>query len=104
MKLATQAPGMIRHLTNLNVNTVGRLPGKTHSGVREHLLEVAVEFVAMPMALTDIRCAIRCDRETSFRETAGVGAQTHRAAEFIHPFQLAELENHAMRGCGIKFG
>src|SRR4051794_21175362 len=104
MKLAAQAPGVLRQFTNLNVNTIRSLAGETHSGPGERRVKIAVEFVAVPVALTDLCRAVSRKRKACFRKVARIGAEAHRATELIHPFQLAELVYDAVRCCGIHLG
>src|SRR5438067_98239 len=83
MELATQAPRVIGYFTNLHVNTIRSLPGEAHSCLRQRRLKVAVEFVAVPMALTNLRGAIGSKRETSFRKMTRISSEAHGATELI---------------------
>ena len=58
MKLATNEPGMIRHLDDFDIHAIGRPPGNPESSARERLLVLAIKFVAMAMALGDFEHAV----------------------------------------------
>src|SRR5689334_12156122 len=96
MELAPEIPGMIRKLTDLDVNSIRRLAGDTEAAFDQALFMLAIEFVAMPMPFADLRHAIGLARAAALSQHARIGAQTHGAAEFIHALQLAQLVNHAV--------
>src|SRR5207253_6707876 len=51
MELAAQEEGMVRHLNDLDIRAVGRGTGEPQAGAGEQRLILAVEFVAVAMAL-----------------------------------------------------
>ena len=53
MELAAQVPGMVGELADLDVGAVGRLAGDAQAGGLQAVLVLAVEFVAVPVALAD---------------------------------------------------
>src|SRR5579864_4210589 len=104
VELAAEKPRMVRDFADLHVNSVRRLAGDAQAPRLQLVLVFAVELVAMAMALVNFAGAVGPVSETVFRQPAGPTAQTHGAAQFIHAFQLAQLEDHAMRRTGIEFG
>src|SRR5215471_17953826 len=68
MELAAQVPGMIRQFADFYVNTIGSLACETQSMLLQHGFVLAVEFVAMPMPLTDLTGAVGFARETVFSQ------------------------------------
>ena len=53
VELAAEKPWMLGRLDDLDVIFVGRAAGDEQAGVRESFLVVAVEFVAVAVALAD---------------------------------------------------
>src|SRR5882762_9941466 len=57
MELAAEEPGMLRRFDDLDVLAVGRAAGDAESGIGERLFVLAVELVAVAVALGNLRCA-----------------------------------------------
>ena len=103
MKLAAEEPGVVRHFHDFDVHAVGSFSCDAESGARERLFVLAIEFVAVAMALGNFECAVGSVREGSRLEFAWPRAQAHGAAHFIHAEQFAQFINHAMRRLRIEF-
>jgi len=59
VKLAAEEPRMIGGLDDFNVNAVGRLARNFQTCLRESRFVIAIEFIAMAVALGNFRSAIR---------------------------------------------
>src|SRR5579883_1940484 len=88
VELAPEVPRVVRDFANLYVHAVHRLAGDPEAVARQHLLEFAIELVAVPVPLADLRCAVGLTGEAPFLQLADVRSQAHRAAEFVHTLQL----------------
>src|SRR5579872_5485466 len=103
MELAAQeiwVPGYLYHLH------VGAVRGRTRDaqpggGQRPFIL--AVELVAVAVALADFELPIHFVRQRARLNFAGPGAQAHGAAQFLHAAQLAQLINDAVGRGGVEF-
>src|SRR5215470_816909 len=84
MELASEEPRMLGRLDNLHVISVRRASRNLQSRCHQRFFEVAVEFVAMSVALADFELAIRLVRKRSRLEFARPRAQPHRTAHFIN--------------------
>ncbi len=58
MELAAEIPGMIRQFADFDVHAIGSLAGKPQAMRCQHAFKLAIEFVAMAMALADLRSAV----------------------------------------------
>src|SRR4051812_22696436 len=103
MELATQIPGMVADLADLDIGVIRCLAGNPQPGGGQDLLVFTVEFVAMPVALADLGSSVGFMRETALLQNAGPGSQTHRAAQLVDALELAQLINHAVRRPEIEF-
>src|SRR5215212_9801723 len=70
MELAAQVPGVILNLADLDVYFVRSFSRQPETARGEYLLEVAVEFVAMPVTFADFRLPVGLAREAAFRQMA----------------------------------
>src|SRR5262249_53982123 len=104
MKLAAEKPWVIGKLADLDVRAVGSLTGNPQARGPQPLFVLAVELVAMAMALVDFARSVRSIRETVLHQLTGPASQPHSAAEIVDAFQFAQLENHAMRGARVELG
>ena len=104
MKLAAEIPGMIRHFADFDIHAIRSLAGQTEAMPCKRLFKLAIEFVAVAMALADLRCAIGLLGKTSRSEKTRVGAEPHGSAKLIHAEKLTEFEDYAMGRGGIEFG
>ena len=94
---------MVGRLDNFNIILVRRPSRDFQSCSHKRFLEVAIEFIAVPMAFADFSRAVGFVCERSRLEFARPSAQPHRAAHFVHAQQLAQFVNHAVRRLWIKF-
>src|SRR5262249_34283672 len=104
VELATQEPRMIGDLADLDIRVVGRFASDLQAGGAQPIFILAIEFVAMTMALVDLALTISAVREAAFRQLASPVTEPHRAAQILDAFQLAQLEDHAMRRAGVELG
>src|SRR6185312_6839069 len=100
MKLAAEIPGMAGELADLDVNAVGGFAGETQAVFLEDGFVLAVEFVAVAVALTDFGLSVGGARVAAFSEIAGIGSETHGTAELVDTFQLSQLIDDAV-GSGL---
>src|SRR5687767_4276284 len=104
VELAAQEPRMVRQFADLDIDSIGSLPGQAQTMAGEDLFVFAVEFVTMAVPLADGIHTVGGAGETTRRQFARISAQTHGPAQFVDAFQLAQLVNHAMLWIGIEFG
>src|ERR1700690_105887 len=97
MELAADKPGMVGHFDDLNIYAVRCAARDSESGAGERRLVLAIEFVAMAMALGNFQRAIRFIGKRAGLKFARPRAQAHRAAHFVHAQQFAQFVNHAIR-------
>src|ERR1700732_4994118 len=83
MKLAAQIPRMISDLADLDVGAIRSLARDAQPGGRQNVFIFAIELVAMPVPLADLRRAISLLRETPFLQQARPGAEPHRTAQIV---------------------
>src|SRR5690348_1406543 len=100
MELAAEEPGMLHDLADLHVNAVGSFARDAKARGFELLFVLAIELVAVAMAFVNLTGAIGARGEAIGMEMARPTSQAHRAAEIVDAFELAQLENHAMRRAG----
>src|SRR5216683_2635285 len=92
---------MVGSLDDFDVVFVGRAAGDAKAGGGEDFFVVAVEFVAVTMALADFEFAVGAMGEGAGFEFAGPGAEAHGAAHFIHAEQFAEFVDDAVRSLRV---
>src|SRR5712691_11559005 len=95
MELAAQIPGVIRDLSDLDVNGVRRFTREPKSVPLQDVFVFAVEFVTVAMALADFGFSVSGAREAAGCEQARISAQAHGAAQLVDAFQLAQLVDDA---------
>src|SRR5580692_984347 len=103
MELAADEPRMVRSFDYFYVDAVGSASGDAEAGARESFFVLAIEFVAVAMALGNLQRAVGLGGEGAGIEFAGPGAQAHGAAHFVHTEKFAEFVNHAVGRGGIEF-
>src|SRR5439155_17517908 len=84
---------------NLNVRTIGSRARDAQSGARQNGLVLAIEFVAVAVALADLQLSVGLVGERAGLEFASPRPEPHGAAQFVNSPQLAQLVDHAVR-CG----
>src|SRR3954471_9976047 len=97
MELHRQVPRMAGQLGDLDELSIGRASGDAQPFLGERPLVEAVELVAVTMTLVNQPRAVDALRQRSGRQFAGVGAEAHRAAQLVHPEEIAQLVNHLRR-------
>src|SRR5579885_3082082 len=102
MELTSDEVRMIRQFDHFHVRSIGRRTGNLQACGRHWLFILAVELVAMPVALADFALAINAVRESLWLDLAGPRAQPHGASELFHTAQFPQLINHTMRRCRIE--
>src|SRR5260370_5471395 len=103
VELAAKKPRMIRGVDDFNVIFIRSAPGDAQARGDQRFLVIAVEFVAVAVALADLECAVSLVRERAWLQPAGPGAQSHRAAHLVDPEQFTQLVDHAVRRLRVKF-
>jgi len=79
VELTAEEPGMIRRFDDFHVMAVGRSPSDFQAGADQGRLVIAIELVAMAVALADVELAVGAMGERSRCKLAGPRAQTHGA-------------------------
>src|SRR5215471_319681 len=102
MELAANEIRMLGNLDNLNIRPIRSRAADLQPATGQDGLVFAVEFVAVAMALADLRGIVNSGSEGVRLQLARPRAQAHRASQFINPAQLAQLINDAMRRAGIE--
>src|SRR5580704_6253887 len=102
MELAAQEEWVVGKFHDLDIGSVGSCAADPQSGCGKRPFVFAIELVAMTVALTDFALPISSTRQRVGLQFARPCTQPHRAAQFFHTAQLAQLVNHAMRGRWIK--
>src|SRR5262249_5948370 len=102
VELAAEEVRMIRELNDLDVGAVRRAAGDPHAAADQHRFVLAVELVAMAMALADLERAVGLRGLAVGLELAGPRAQAHGAAQLVNAAQLAQLVNDAVRRRGVE--
>src|ERR1700730_4155710 len=102
MELAPNKKRMPRNLDHLNVSAVRSRAGNAQPGGHHGLFILAIELVTMPVPLADLGLAVYLIRQRSHLDLARPCSQPHRATQFFHAPQLAQLVNHAMRSRRIE--
>src|ERR1700675_4994245 len=102
MELAANEKRMTRNLDHLDISAVRSRAGNAQPGSHHWFLILAVELVTMPMPLADLGLAVHLIRQRSHLDLAWPCSQPHRAAQFFHAPQLAQLVDHAMRSRRIE--
>src|ERR1051326_8439381 len=104
MELATEIPGMVGDLADLDINRVGSLARQFQTMLGQDWFELAVELITVAMPFADLRHTVGGAREPAFREIAGKRPQAHGAAELVDAFQLAQFKDDARRCGRIELG
>src|SRR5579859_6994707 len=103
MKLASQEMRMAGDFYNLNIRPIRSRSGDAQPGPGQDGLILAVEFIAMTMALADFQLAISFVGKRTRFEFTRPRAQPHGAAEFVNSAQLAQFVDHPMRRGRVEF-
>ena len=97
VELAAQEVGVAGNLHDFDVGLVGRGATDAKARAGEQSFVLAIEFVAMAVALADLcSSAVNAAGERILLQIAGPGAQSHRPAHLFHAEQFAELVDDAM--------
>src|SRR5579883_590402 len=102
MELATEEERMVGQLHNLDVGPIWCRAADAQAAGDQRALVLAIELVAMAMALADFALTVGLMRQRTWLQLARPGAETHRAAQLLHAAQLAQLVDHPMRRRRIK--
>src|SRR6266446_322115 len=102
MELASDKKRMTRNLYHLNVSAVGSRAGNAQPRRHHRLLILAIELVTMPVPLADLGLAIHSVCQRPRLDFARPCPQPHRATQFFHATQFAQLVYHAMRSRWIE--
>src|ERR1700690_2097485 len=97
MELAADEPGMVRHLDDLHVHAIGSASGDTEAGARKRLIVFAIEFVAVAMALRNLRLPVGLVSKGTGLEFAVPRTQAHGSAHLVHTQKLPQFVDHSIR-------
>src|SRR5210317_2181782 len=89
MKLATEEPGVISNLDDLDEVLFRINSGKDQPAFFQRFTVGVIEFETMTMALTDIFLAINSACQSLLLQRTGIGSKTHCAAftlDLLLPF------------------
>src|SRR6202035_3546634 len=101
MELAAQKPRMVRSFDDLDVILVRSAAGDAQARGGKYPFVIAIELVAVAMALADFELAVGFGGERAGLEFAGPRTQAHGATHFIDAEQFAEFVDDAMRGLRV---
>src|SRR2546425_4691782 len=102
MELATNKMRMPRNLYHLDISAVRSRSRNFQAAGNHRLFVFAIEFVAMPVPLTNFCLAVNPKRQSVRLDLARPRAQTHRPTQLFHAPQLAQFVDHAMWRGRIK--
>ena len=103
VELAAEEVGVAGDFDDLDVGLVGSGAAEAQAAAGEQGFVLAVELVAVAVALADFGCAaVGAGGERVFLEDAGPGAQTHGAAHLFDAEQLAQLVDDAVLAGGVE--
>ena len=88
---------MVGRLDDFDVIFIRRAPGDAQTRGDQGFLVVAIEFVAVAVALADFQFAVSFVRERARLQLARPRTQSHRAAHFVDAEQFTQFINHAVR-------
>src|SRR5579859_5295213 len=104
VELAAQEPGVFGGFDDFYVILVWSASGDLQARAGEDFFVIAIEFVAMAVALADFELAVGAMGEGARREFARPGAEAHGAAHFVDAEEFAQFVNDAMRRLRIELG
>src|SRR6185312_17019460 len=96
MELAAQEIRMVGNLYDLHISPVRSAARNAQPAPGKHRFVFAIELVAMPVPLADLRRAIRLRRIALRLQLARPRPQAHRSAQFVNAGQLAQLVDNAV--------
>ena len=104
MELAAQEPGMSGDLDDLGEAPVRGGAGDPETLLNKRLLELIVEFVAVAVALADLRLPVGRAGKGVLLEDAGVGPEPHRGPLFGDLLLFGEEVDHRVGGGLVELG
>src|SRR5215472_15067164 len=102
MELTADKVGMVGQFHHLDVGSVGGRTRNSQPARDERFLVFTIEFVAVAVALADLRLTVNLVGEGAGLDFAGPGTETHGTAKFFDTAQLAQFVDHSMGSGGIK--
>src|SRR6185437_10612543 len=103
MELATEKKWVAGNLHNLDVGRVRSCSRDAQARPGQDRFILAIELVAMAMALADLCLSVRACCQGIRLQHAGPRAQSHGAAHLLYACQFAQFVNHAMRRSRVEF-
>src|SRR5580765_4990627 len=91
MELAAEEIGMVGNFNYLNICSVRGCSGDAEAAAGQHRFILAVEFITVAMALTDLHCAISFAGLAVRFQLAGPRAQSHGPTQFVDTRQLTQF-------------
>src|SRR5712692_2989029 len=98
MELAAEEPWVIGQLNNLYKLSIRRLAREDKSPSAEFVFVARIELVAVTMTLADLARFINACSQRTGLQLARIRAEPHRPAHCLDSDQIAQLEDHRMRG------
>src|SRR2546430_789977 len=100
MELAADEPRMIGKLDHLDEGAIGRQAGSPQSILCEHIAIRVRNFVAMAVPFAHFRGVVCLCHPGARAESAGVRAQSHRAAHLLNPLLRAHQRDYWILALG----
>src|SRR5713226_7622025 len=94
---------MIRQLDHLYEPPVSRLARQHQPTGRQSLLVPRIEFISMPMPLSDFMSAKDSLSHRTLLQQTLVRTQPHRSAHLLYSDQVTQLENNRMWRLVVEF-
>src|SRR5258708_36071413 len=91
MELASEEPGVVGGFDYFYIIFIGGAAGDLEAGAGQNFFVIAIEFVAVAVALADFEFAVGAMGEGAGLEVAGPGAEAHGGAHFGHAEELAHV-------------
>src|ERR1700685_4769978 len=104
MELAAEEPGMVGSFDDFDVIFVGSAARDAEARGDESFFVIAVELVAVAVALAVFKLAVSAIRERARLKFARPCTQTHGAGPFVDAEEFAQFVNDAVRRLRVAFG
>ena len=104
MVLRADVPALALQLDHLGQAALGVDTGNNHASVLKLLAVLVVELKAVAMALLDVGHAIGFGDLGARLDGAGIGAQSHRAAQVGHRLLVLHQVDDVVRRLGVHLG
>src|SRR5271157_100034 len=102
VKLAAEEKGMAGEFDDFDIGRVGGGAADAQAGAGEQRFVLAIEFVAMAVALADFCRAVGPGCQRTLLQNAAPRAQPHGPAHLFHAQQFAQLVDDAVLAGGVE--